>query len=335
MEKKVVYIREGSLSMEIIRVRMDRITAERNSFNRDFTAKNFPQSSLKLLGAFLTFLLAVYCAACVFLYIRQAHYIFVPERDIKVTPADFQLNYQDIYIPVSTETGKTEKIHGWWIPNANKNAKTLLYLHGNSVSVGANAEHATRLHNLGFSVLLIDYRGFGRSEGEFPSESQVYEDAQTAWNYLVKEQKARNIFIYGHSLGGAVAVDLAVHHPEAAGLIVESSFTSLLDLASHYPWTQFFPMPLLLTQRFDSLSKVKYLKVPVLFIHGTADQTISFQMSQRLFAAAPAPKQLELVPNADHGNDAIVAGPRYLEVVRNFVQTASTTTSPVVSQGSS
>jgi uncharacterized protein len=258
-----------------------------------------------------------------FLYFRQAHFIFATERAIKVTPADFQLNYQNVYIPVTNRRGETEKIHGWWIPHPNKEAKPLLYLHGNGITVGENAEHANRLHKLGFSVLLIDYRGFGRSEGEFPSESQVYEDAQAAWNYLVKQQ-TQKIFIYGHSLGGAVAVDLAIHHPEAAGLIVESSFTSILDLAAGYPWTQFFPMPLLLTQRFDSLAKVKDLKVPVLFIHGTSDRTIPFQMSQRLFAAAAAPKQLELVPKADHGNDAIVAGPRYLEVIRNFVHQVDT-----------
>lgn len=279
------------------------------------------ETRFKILGILLTLLLTLYAGACIFLYVRQAHFIFVPERAIKTTPADFQLKYQDVHIPVTNERGETEKIHGWWIPNLNKEAKPLLYLHGNGITVGENAEHANRLHKLGFSVLLIDYRGFGRSEGAFPSESQVYEDAQAAWSYLAKRQ-TQKIFIYGHSLGGAVAVDLAIRHPEAAGLIVESSFTSILELTDRYSWTKFFPMPLILTQRFDSLAKVKNLKVPVLFIHGTADQTIPFQMSQRLFAAAAQPKQLELVPKADHGNDAIVAGPRYLEVVRNFVKKA-------------
>jgi uncharacterized protein len=291
--------------------------------SKNSIVNSYSQSILKALGILFPILLSLYSAACVFLYFRQAHFIFATERAIKVTPADFQLNYQNVYIPVTNQRGETEKIHGWWIPHPNKEAKPLLYLHGNGITVGENAEHANRLHKLGFSVLLIDYRGFGRSEGEFPSESQVYEDAQAAWNYLVKQQ-TQKIFIYGHSLGGAVAVDLAIHHPEAAGLIVESSFTSILDLAAGYPWTQFFPMPLLLTQRFDSLAKVKDLKVPVLFIHGTSDRTIPFQMSQRLFAAAAAPKQLELVPKADHGNDAIVAGPRYLEVIRNFVHQVDT-----------
>jgi uncharacterized protein len=291
--------------------------------SKNSIVNSYSQSILKALGILFPILLSLYSAACVFLYFRQAHFIFATERAIKVTPADFQLNYQNVYIPVTNRRGETEKIHGWWIPHPNKEAKPLLYLHGNGITVGENAEHANRLHKLGFSVLLIDYRGFGRSEGEFPSESQVYEDAQAAWNYLVKQQ-TQKIFIYGHSLGGAVAVDLAIHHPEAAGLIVESSFTSILDLAAGYPWTQFFPMPLLLTQRFDSLAKVKDLKVPVLFIHGTSDRTIPFQMSQRLFAAAAAPKQLELVPKADHGNDAIVAGPRYLEVIRNFVHQVDT-----------
>jgi uncharacterized protein len=302
---------------------MDRAASNRDRTNQNSIMKSYSQSVFKLLGILLTLLLALYTGACIFLYFRQAHFIFVPERAIKTTPADFQLNYQNVYIPVTNQSGETEKIHGWWIPHPNKEAKPLLYLHGNGITVGENAEHANRLYKLGFSVLLIDYRGFGRSEGGFPSESQVYEDAQAAWNYLVKQQ-SQKIFIYGHSLGGAVAVDLALHHPEAAGLIVESSFTSLLDMTNRYPWTQFFPMPLILTQRFDSLAKVKDLKVPVLFIHGTADRSIPFQMSQRLFAAAAAPKQLELIPKADHGNDAIVAGPRYLAVVRNFVHKADT-----------
>jgi uncharacterized protein len=288
-------------------------------------AKGYPQSIFKVLSILLALLLTLYAGACIFLYVRQAHFIFVPERAIKTTPADFQLKYQDVYIPVTNQRGETEKIHGWWMPHPNQEGKPLLYLHGNGITVGENAEHANRLYKLGFSVLLIDYRGFGRSEGGFPSESQVYEDAEAAWNYLAKQQKQK-IFIYGHSLGGAVAVDLAMRHPEAAGLMVESSFTSILELTERYSWTKFFPMPLILTQRFDSLAKVKNLKVPVLFIHGTADQTIPFQMSQRLFAAAAAPKQLELVPKADHGNDAIVAGPRYLEVVRNFVKKARTAT---------
>ncbi len=278
------------------------------------------KSYSKALGFLLALLLTLYAAACLFVYFRQAHFIFSTENDVPTTPKDFHLNYQDVYIPVTNRSGKTENIHGWWIPNPNKEAKPLLYLHGNG-AIGANAEHANRLYNLGFSVLLIDYRGFGRSEGEFPSESQMYEDAQAAWNYLVLVKKqTQKIFIYGHSLGGAVAVDLALRHPEAAGLMVESSFTSILDLTDRYAWTKFFPMSLILTQRFDSLAKVKSLEVPVLFIHGTADQTIPFQMSQRLFAAAASPRQLELIPKADHANDAIVAGPRYLEFVRNFVR---------------
>jgi uncharacterized protein len=302
---------------------MDRAAPGKDRANQNSMVKSYAQKMLKVLGILLAFSLVLYAGACLFLYVRQASFIFVPERAIKTTPADFQLNYQDVYIPVTNQRGEIEKIHGWWIPHSNTEARPLLYLHGNGITVGENAEHANRLYKLGFSVLLIDYRGFGRSEGAFPSEAQVYEDAQAAWSYLVKKQ-SQKIFIYGHSLGGAIAVDLALHHPEAAGLIVESSFTSLLDMTARYPWTKFFPMPLLLTQRFDSLTKVKDLKVPVLFIHGTADQSIPFQMSQRLFAAAAAPKQLELVPKADHGNDAIVAGPRYLEVVRTFVRKADT-----------
>jgi alpha-beta hydrolase superfamily lysophospholipase len=121
-----------------------------------------------------------------------------------------------------------ERIHVWWIA-AQPDAKVLLYLHGNGINMGAAVANAHQFHQLGFSVLLIDYRGYGRSEGSFPTETRVYQDAVTAWDYLVKQRQIQpsQIFLFGHSLGGAIAIDLAVQHPDAAGLIVESSFTSM------------------------------------------------------------------------------------------------------------
>jgi pimeloyl-ACP methyl ester carboxylesterase len=197
-----------------------------------------------------------------------------------------------------------------------------LYLHGNGSNVGANVEHANRFHRLGLSVFVIDYRGYGKSQGDFPSESQVYEDAQLAWDYLVKQRgvNPNQIYIYGHSLGGAIAIDLAVRHPEAAGLIVEGSFTStraMVDFQKGLFWL--FPIDLLLTQRFDSLSKVDRLQMPVLFIHGTADNVVPVEMSKKLFDAAPDPKQLYIVPGGGHNNVAQIGGVEYLQIVSQFL----------------
>ncbi|MEH2424735.1 MAG: alpha/beta fold hydrolase [Nostoc sp.] len=263
-----------------------------------------------------------YCAICIFLFIGQPRFIFFPSAVIEKTPEFFNLAYEEVWLFVAVKTGKVEHIHGWWIEAKQPNAKVLLYLHGNGINIGANIAHANRFHQLGFSVLLIDYRGYGRSEGMFPNEKRVYEDAVTAWNYLVQQQKIppSQIFLYGHSLGGAIAIDLAVKHPQAAGLIVESSFTSIRDLITYRNMFWMFPVDLILTQRFNSIKKLPNLKMPVLFIHGAADSTVPSFMTQKLYAVAPEPKQLLLVPGADHNNTAVVAGSQYLQWVESFVQ---------------
>ncbi|MEZ2341801.1 alpha/beta hydrolase [Microcoleus sp.] len=203
----------------------------------------------------------------------------------------------------------------------------VLYLHGNGLNVGANVEHANRFHQLGMSVFLIDYRGYGKSQGEFPTESQVYEDAQLAMDYLVKQRgiNPKQIYIYGHSLGGAIAIDLALRNPEAAGLIVEGSFTSAREMVDFQSGVyRIFPIDLLLRQRFDSIAKVDRLEMPVLFIHGTADTVVPVEMSKKLFDAAPEPKQLYIVPDAGHNNLANFAGAEYLEKISNFFQQGNT-----------
>ncbi len=213
------------------------------------------------------------------------------------------------------------------VPHLNKGGleRVVLYLHGNGSNVGANVEHANRFHGLGLSVFLIDYRGYGKSQGDFPSESRVYEDAEQAWDYLVQQRgiNPHQIYIYGHSLGGAIAIDLAVRHPEAAGLIVEGSFTSVRAMVDYQkPQFGMFPIDFLLTQRFDSLAKVDRLQIPVLFIHGTADTVVPSQMGKKLFDAAPEPKQLYMVPDGGHNNAAQIGGAEYLRVVSKFLGTS-------------
>lgn len=267
-----------------------------------------------------------YFAICTFLFTNQTKFLFFPIQAIDITPDFFNLAYEDVWLPIVTKTGQVERIHGWWMPSAksipDRQKQVVLYLHGNGSNIGANLEHAHRFHELGLSVLLIDYRGYGRSTGNFPNESQVYQDAKTAWDYLVKEREIApsQIFIYGHSLGGAIAIDLAVHHPEAGGLIVESSFTSTREMVDYKRSFWMFPIDLILTQRFDSIAKVSKLKMPVLFIHGTADTVVPVEMSKKLFEAAREPKELYIVPNADHTNTAKIAGAAYLHRIGKFLQ---------------
>jgi len=318
----------------------------------------------KSLIAFGIVLAVAYSAACVFLFVAQGKFIFFPARAIETTPDDFELKYQDVWLPIPTKTGAVDSVHGWWIPASETPPKVpgevrkavpvhpsetplppplnkgglggvpvhplnkgglggvVLYLHGNASNVGANVEHAYRFHRLGLSVFVMDYRGYGKSQGDFPTESQVYEDAQLAWDYLVKQRgiNPNQIYIYGHSLGGAIAIDLAVRHPEVAGLIVEGSFTStraMVEFQKGLFWM--FPIDFLLTQRFDSLSKVDRLQMPVLFIHGTADNVVPVEMSKKMFEAAPEPKQLYIVPDGGHTNVAHIGGAEYLQILSQFL----------------
>lgn len=266
-----------------------------------------------------------YIGISIYLFFQQTRFIFFPSPVIQTTPEFFNLRYQEVWLPVTTTAGQTERIHGWWIPATQSNGRVLLYLHGNGINIGANVAHAHRFHQMGFSVLLIDYRGYGRSEGAFPSEATVYQDAAVAWDYLVNQRRIdpSQIFIYGHSLGGAIAIHLALQQPNAAGLIVESSFTSIRAMIDFQRAYRIFPVDLILRQRFDSMSRVNALQIPVLFIHGTADWQVPAQMSEQLYAAAPEPKQLILIPGAGHNNVAEVAGSKYFQVVQNFVRQVS------------
>ena len=262
----------------------------------------------------------IYTLACTYLWARQGHFIFEPRREIKKTPAIHRLSYEDIYVTISDGSGAPERIHGWWIPADPREAKVLLYLHGSALNIGANVDAARRFNELGYSVFLISYRGYGLSDGKFPTEEQVYADAEAAWNYLVKPKgiTSKHIFIYGHSIGGAVAIDLALRHPEAAGLIVESSFTSIIDVARLNNKFRFFPLDLIVEQKFDSLEKVVHLKVPVLFIHGTEDCLIPPEMSRRLYELTSSPKRLKFINGAAHNNSGTVGGEDYVRTIIEF-----------------
>jgi uncharacterized protein len=275
-----------------------------------------PSFLLRRLPQLLLGLGLLYGLGCVLLYKLQNRVLFVPTKTIEDTPANYRLTYKEVLLPIE---GK--HIYGWWIPAQSQAAPTVLYCHGNGHNIGEAADLASRFHKLGLSVFAFDYRGYGKSDGEFPSETAVYADAERAWDYLIQDRKIppKQIVIYGHSLGGAIAINLAAHHPNAGGLIVQSSFSSALDMAKRNWWTAIFPVDVLLNQRFDSIRKVPQLKMPVLYLHGTADTLIPAEMSQRLFAATRSPKKLKLFPGAGHNNLPQVGGAVYSQAVQDFV----------------
>jgi pimeloyl-ACP methyl ester carboxylesterase len=224
-------------------------------------------------------------------------------------------------VPVRLANERLENMVGWWIPGSPGDTKAVLYLHGNDGNVSVSVNEVTPLRQLQYSVLLIDYRGFGTSDGGFPSEASVYQDAEAAWKYLVNDRgiKPAELYIYGHSLGGAIAIELARHHPEAAGLIVESSFTSIYEMSRLDYRYRMLPVNLFLNQRFESISKISEVKLPALFMHGTDDDIVPFWMGEELFAVAPEPKRFVPIEHGKHDHDASGV-PTIRAAVERFVQ---------------
>ncbi len=261
-------------------------------------------------------------ASVALLWGYQTRFIFEPDRVLHAAPSDFSFPVADIALPVGPEGRAPAFLHGWWIPSPERDAKVILYLHGNYGNVSTSMREVAPLRELKYSIFLIDYRGYGESEGAFPSEQTVYEDAEGAWRYLVQQRGIRpaGIYIFGHSLGGAIAIELALHHPEAGGLIVESSFTSIADMATVRKPFALLPVSFFITQRFDSLHKVDQLKLPVLYVHGTADDIIPFAMAERLFGASGGTKRFMAIEGGGHDDLSVSGGARFRAAISAFVE---------------
>ena len=225
--------------------------------------------------------------------------------------------------PASFKSG--QNIHAWWYPAAKKDAPAILYLHGVRWNLTGQLFRIEQLHALGYSVLAIDYRGFGQSHGELPSETTVYEDARIAWErFQTLQPDPSKRLIYGHSLGGAVAIDLAAELGKqlplpVRGLVIESTFTSLADVATAVANTS-LPVRWLLSQKFDSIDKIADIRMPLLVVHGLDDRYVPPRFSEQLFKAAQEPKRLMLVPGASHNNSMSLAGRSYGQALDKLMQ---------------
>lgn len=234
---------------------------------------------------------------------KERELLFRPTREAAGWYGGMPEMVQELYLPVGT-TSPGERIHAWYWPADNPAAPVVYYLHGVRWNLTGQLNRISQLRRFGFSVFAIDYRGFGKSDGEMPSEASVYEDARAGWQWLVvREPDPSRRYIYGHSLGGAVAIDLAAQvsgNPVGArGLIVESSFTSLPELMAEmgYGWIP-------VSQKFDSITKIAQVRMPVLVVHGADDRYVPPRLSEALYAAAPQPKKFLLIPNGTHNNSA-------------------------------
>jgi uncharacterized protein len=247
---------------------------------------------------------AAYAATGAVLWAGQRRLIFEPKRSLVVRPGELGFRVVDVTIPVGSE-----KARAWWMPATREGAKVILYFHGNDGNVSTSLAETALLRELGYAVMVVDYRGYGESDGTFPSETTVYEDAEAALGFLTGAWgfAPRDVVVYGHSLGAAVAIDLAVKHPDLGGLIVESGFTSIYDMAELEQRYSIYPLRLLLNQRFDSIAKVPRLALPVLYIHGTADEIVPYRMGVSLYERSGGRKRLLSVPGGDHDHNAELA----------------------------
>lgn len=241
-------------------------------------------------------------AGCSWIDVQQREFIFRPVRD-DWRGYSGESDQAQIRIPVGTHG---DFLSAWWMPAPTADAPALLYLHGARWNLTGSSGRIARYRQLGFSVLAIDYRGFGKSSGDVPSEEMAYEDGRAAFAQLLKLAPNVRHYVYGHSLGGAVAIDVARKNPRVDGLILEATFTSIRDMARQYAWG-WLPVDLVLTQRFDSLDKIAEVTAPTLFVHGKEDRLVPPSMSEQLFAAAKAPKRLVLIDGAGHSNIAWTA----------------------------
>ena len=249
---------------------------------------------------------------------QQRQWIFQPQTTAASLQPGRTQGMDDVWIEY-TAPDSTNKIrlHALWLAHSDPRAPVLLYLHGARRNVESSAFRVRQMQSLGFSVLAIDYRGFGRSSEGLPSEASVAEDARAAWAWLGQRHAGAPRYIFGHSLGGAIAVQLASEVNDAKGLIVEGTFTSIPDVFETMKWG-WLPVTKLITQRFDSAAKIERLALPVLVVHGEADTLIRPELGRALFERAVAPKRFVLVQGGTHYSTNGVGQAQYREALREL-----------------
>jgi uncharacterized protein len=241
-----------------------------------------------------------YAGVCAAMFLNQASFVYFPERAYAASPRDFGLPFEDVRLRASDGT----VLAAWWIPAEGARGAVVL-AHGNGGNMSHRLDKARLLHDLGWSVLLFDYRGYGASDGE-PSEEGTYTDMAAAADHVLSARgvDAARLVLYGESLGGAVAIEAACRRYPGA-LVVDSSFTGLREMARHYyPW---LPASLL-RYRYDSLSRMPSLRCPVMVLHSPQDDIVPYTMGRALFDAAPEPKRFAELAGG-HNDGGLMASP--------------------------
>ncbi len=271
-------------------------------------------SSNPLVG-FIAILAFAYVLILVTVYLFQSRMIYIPEfpsRKLVATPETLGMSFEN----VSLRTEDNVALHGWFIPVSNARS-TLLFFHGNAGNISHRLESIRIFHDLGLSVLIIDYRGYGKSDGR-TSEAGTYRDARAAWDYLVTTRgfNDRNIILFGRSLGGAIATQLATR-VKAGALIVESTFSSAEALAKSVYW--YLPVKLLARIHYPTAKYILNVSSPVLVIHSPQDEIVPYKQGRQIFDLAPEPKRfLEL--RGSHNEGFSMNRRNYINGINDFLQ---------------
>jgi uncharacterized protein len=262
-------------------------------------------------------LFAALLAGCQSLEVQQRKWIFMPSQAQPWSETQTQ-GMDDVWIEHHSARSHTRiRLHALWMAADNPQAPVLLYLHGARRNVAGSAFRIRQMQQLGFSVLAVDYRGFGKSSDELPSEEFVYEDARAAWAFLAREHPQSDRYIFGHSLGGAIAVQLATEVDDSKGLIVEGTFTSIPEVFQSMRWG-WLPITPLITQRFDSAAKVARVRSPILVVHGANDALIRPELGRALFERAASPKRFVLVEGGTHYSTNGLGQQHYRDALREL-----------------
>jgi hypothetical protein len=290
----------------------------KTEIDRDKVGRQFFQNKTKFRPmSFLIFL--IFLLSIIFLLrLFENQFIYFPVKypGGYWQPETFGVQVEDCYFNAADGV----RLHGW-LATHEKPIATLLWCTGNAGNISHRLDNLARLVKLPINVFIFGYRGYGRSEGS-PNENGVYLDALAAYDYLASRPDIdRNkIVLFGRSLGGSVAVDLATKRP-CAGLILESTFTSAQDMAKSS--FGFIPVHLFIKTKFDSINKINRLHVPLLLIHGSQDRTVSIRLGKKLFAAANEPKEFYEIAGADHNDTYIVGGQAYFNRLLDFLRKVS------------
>jgi fermentation-respiration switch protein FrsA (DUF1100 family) len=242
------------------------------------------------------------------------YFIFFPEKELAQDPGDRGIDFEDVRFTTSDGVS----LHGWYVPG--NTGTTLLWLHGNGGNIGHRVDNIAELHaRLGVALFIFDYRGYGRSEGR-PSEQGTYLDAEAALAYLASRRDVdpKALVLFGRSLGCAVAAEIATRH-EFRAVILESPFTSIPALAKrHYP---FLPgIGFFVRTRYDTLSKAKDVRTPMMVLHGDRDEVAPIEMGREVFDAAKPPKRFYKIAGAGHNDTYTIGGPAYYDALAAFLE---------------